>query len=80
VTEFIELAKLTPPVLYLVATIYLFRTLQSEQKERRTENDARNEAWRKDITAILDRYHNWVTAHTVTLQNLVEKLNDDDHK
>lgn len=65
--DFIELAKQSPPVLYLGAAIYLFHLFRTSM-----------EANALKLETLLDRYHQLVVGLTQTLSDLTEKLNEDD--
>lgn len=64
--DLFELLKQTsPPLLYLGATIYLFRKLEAALEKHRL-----------DLTMLLERYHQLATTFVQTLHDLTEKLND----
>jgi hypothetical protein len=68
-----ELAKLSPQVLAIGASIYLFR----EMRAALSGVIAVQTEWRKSIEALLDRYHTLVQTHTTTLRDLTEALKDE---
>jgi hypothetical protein len=59
--DLVEIAKLSPGLLGPLAAMYLFKLLQESQAAHRT-----------DLATLVERYHTFVTNHTVTLRELVE--------
>lgn len=57
--DIIEIAKLSPPVIYLLGVVYLFK---------------QNQDLTKDIKALVERYHTLVSEQVHTLGLLAEKL------
>lgn len=74
--DIVELAKLSPQILSIGAAIYLYTELRAE---RSAHINTINE-WRKGVETLVERYHTFVTNHTVTLRELVEEMKKDEHQ
>lgn len=59
----LELAKLSPPVLYLLGVVVLYWDSRQNEKARREE-----------IVKLLERYHELVEDQVITLKSLAERL------